>query len=113
MDFKEYSVGQFDTEEQKKFRKEVSDWIDANINSTLAQSPEERGESADANLTESKAFGLKLAARGWLTPSWPKEYGGAGLSADQRHIIAEEVARRVSICPVTGRTSRAACRVPP
>ena len=94
MDFKEYSVGQFDTEEQKKFRKEVSDWIDANINSTLAQSPEERGESADANLTESKAFGLKLAARGWLTPSWPKEYGGAGLSADQRHIIAEEVARR-------------------
>jgi len=28
MDFKEYSIGEFDTEEQKKFRQEVREWID-------------------------------------------------------------------------------------
>ena len=31
MDFKEYSIGEFDTEEQKKFRQEVREWIDKNM----------------------------------------------------------------------------------
>ena len=33
MDFKEYTIGEFDTEEQKKFRKEVGEWLDKNISS--------------------------------------------------------------------------------
>ena len=94
MDFKEYSVGAFDTEEQKKFRHEVREWIDKNMDRRLAQSAEERGEPADADSLIVMAFGRKLAAKGWLTPEWPKEYGGAGLSSDQRYIINQEVAAR-------------------
>ncbi|MGI9328714.1 MAG: acyl-CoA dehydrogenase family protein, partial [Pseudomonadales bacterium] len=25
----------------------------------------------------------RMAARGWTVPTWPREYGGAGLSKDQ------------------------------
>ena len=35
----------------------------------------------------------RMAARGWLTPSWPREYGGAGLSKLQQVVLAEEFAR--------------------
>ena len=92
MDFKEYSIGEFDTEEQKKFRKEVRDWIDKNIGPSLTQPAEERALDREADLHDTKEFGRKLAAKGWLTPEWPKEYGGAGLTADQRYIINQEVA---------------------
>src|SRR5271157_2533964 len=94
MDFKEYSVGEFDTEEQKKFRKEVREWIDKNISPSLMQPAEERGDVADADTPALIEFGRKLAAKGWLTPEWPKEVGGAGLTADKRYIINQEVAAR-------------------
>jgi alkylation response protein AidB-like acyl-CoA dehydrogenase len=34
----------------------------------------------------------RLAAAGYLTPSWPTEYGGAGLSRLQQVVVAEELA---------------------
>ena len=34
-----------------------------------------------------------LAERGWITPHWPAEYGGAGLSALQEFILQEEMMR--------------------
>lgn len=36
---------------------------------------------------------LALGARGWLTPSWPKEEGGAGLDAVRRRILDAELTR--------------------
>jgi alkylation response protein AidB-like acyl-CoA dehydrogenase len=34
-----------------------------------------------------------LAERGWITPHWPVEYGGAGLSTKQEFILQEEMMR--------------------
>jgi alkylation response protein AidB-like acyl-CoA dehydrogenase len=34
----------------------------------------------------------KLAARGWIAPAWPKEYGGAGLDTMEQFIMNEEFA---------------------
>jgi alkylation response protein AidB-like acyl-CoA dehydrogenase len=34
----------------------------------------------------------KLAAKGWIAPAWPKEYGGAGLSIMEQFIMNEEFA---------------------
>jgi alkylation response protein AidB-like acyl-CoA dehydrogenase len=34
----------------------------------------------------------KLAARGWIAPAWPKEYGGAGLTTTEQFILNEEFA---------------------
>jgi len=35
----------------------------------------------------------KLAARGWVAPAWPKEYGGAGMTVMQQFIYNLEMAR--------------------
>jgi alkylation response protein AidB-like acyl-CoA dehydrogenase len=34
-----------------------------------------------------------LARRGWVAPGWPREFGGPGWTAAQRHIFEEECAR--------------------
>ncbi|HEX5479350.1 MAG TPA: acyl-CoA dehydrogenase family protein [Dehalococcoidia bacterium] len=34
----------------------------------------------------------KLAARGWIAPAWPKEYGGAGMTVMQQFIFNQEMA---------------------
>src|SRR5262245_41690397 len=34
-----------------------------------------------------------LAERGWITPHWPTEYGGAGLSVMEEFILCEEMMR--------------------
>ena len=33
----------------------------------------------------------RLVAQGWTIPSWPKAYGGGGLSADESKVLAEEM----------------------
>lgn len=35
----------------------------------------------------------RLHARGWLAGNWPREFGGAGWGAVQRHIFEDEMAR--------------------
>jgi alkylation response protein AidB-like acyl-CoA dehydrogenase len=39
------------------------------------------------------ALRKKLLANGWIAPSWPRQYGGAGLDAMQQFILNEEFAR--------------------
>ena len=34
-----------------------------------------------------------MADRGWTAPTWPKEYGGGGLSPDEAKILQQEMAR--------------------
>ena len=40
-----------------------------------------------------EAYHAALNTSGWLAPSWPKEYGGAGWTTVQKHIFDEEAAR--------------------
>lgn len=47
-------------------------------------------------------FMKKAGARGYLTPSWPKEYGGLGTSHMQRYIVAEEMAYTVGRIAAVG-----------
>jgi len=42
---------------------------------------------------EGRTFIRKFAANGWLTPNWPREYGGLGLSAVLTAAIRSEMAR--------------------
>ena len=37
------------------------------------------------------AFTKKLAARGWIGMTWPKQYGGGELTAFARHVVVEEL----------------------
>jgi alkylation response protein AidB-like acyl-CoA dehydrogenase len=35
----------------------------------------------------------RMITKGWTVPTWPKEYGGAGLSADEAKILQQEMDR--------------------
>ncbi len=80
------------TEEQEQFRQEVRAWLEENI-------PDEMKEVIDPRDRTSEHYQWwlqkrkEMARKGWLYPTYPKEYGGGGLSADHEIIIEEELTR--------------------
>jgi alkylation response protein AidB-like acyl-CoA dehydrogenase len=43
-----------------------------------------------------------MAERGWTAPTWPREYGGGGLSKREAKVLAEETAKLRLRPPLTG-----------
>ena len=43
-----------------------------------------------------------MGARGWGTPTWPKEYGGGGLSRKEARVIEQELANAGAYNPIGG-----------
>ncbi|WP_293907636.1 acyl-CoA dehydrogenase family protein [Phenylobacterium sp.] len=86
------------------FRKEVREWVEGNFPKALKGVPnpmarEERGNAPSADMeTWRKAVG----AKGWGTPSWPKEYGGGGLSAAEARVVTGEFNRAGAYNPIGG-----------
>jgi alkylation response protein AidB-like acyl-CoA dehydrogenase len=85
------------------FRGEVRDWIAENFPASLKGKPnpmmrEERAKpSADQD-----AWRKAMGEKGWGVPTWPKEYGGGGLSAAQGRVVQQEVARAGAYNPIGG-----------
>ena len=82
------------TAEQESFRKEVRDWLAANVPKDLIDPVDnmDLSENTEAIYTRGMAFRRILGEKGWLAPAYPKEYGGGGLGVDQQMVIAEELA---------------------
>jgi len=75
------------TEEQKKFRQEVCDFLDKEVTAGAI----EESESGLGFGSHSWELMRKLGAKRWLAPSFPKEYGGLGLSRIYRYIVQREL----------------------
>jgi len=76
-------------EAAERFRLEVREFLKKEL------TPEIRDEYAhctDYPHGFNKAFSRKLGAKGWLTITWPKEYGGLGLDIWHRVVFDEEMA---------------------
>jgi alkylation response protein AidB-like acyl-CoA dehydrogenase len=74
------------------FREETRAWIADNFPESLkgkglGMEAEEK-ESVDADMD---LWRDRLASQGWGAPTWPKEYGGAGLSQTHARIINDEL----------------------
>lgn len=78
----------FTTEEQA-FRDEVRSFLDASLTPELAAKGAANRELTKADMEQWHAL---LNAKGWLAVTWPKEFGGTGWTAVQRHIFEEECA---------------------
>ena len=72
------------TPEEEAFRARVRSWLEENVPPP--------GSLAD-DLEAMRGWQRKLHAAGLLAVSWPKEYGGAGLSPMEQAILNEELAR--------------------
>jgi len=76
------------TEEQERFRQEVRGFLEEELRQGLWQ------PSCDAWIMKySPEFTKRVAAKGWIGLTWPKEYGGQGRSYIDRVILTEEMLR--------------------
>lgn len=93
------------TDAELAFQKEVRDFLDKELTPEVSSEVEHDAGWAP----HTRAFVHKLGAKGWLTPSWPKEYGGMGATYMQRYIIAEELALRAGPRVLIGATMAGSC----
>jgi alkylation response protein AidB-like acyl-CoA dehydrogenase len=83
------------TPKEEAFRKEVSDFLDAELTDELR-----RQHAMDKGLRdEARAFNRKIGEKGWLGLGWPKEYGGSGGSLRYEIILLQEFARHEAHIP--------------
>lgn len=89
------------------FRGEVRTWLEANC-------PEEMrtpiqgdwdvcwgGRNFKFQSDAQKVWLERMAAKGWTVPTWPKEYGGAGLTRAEEKVISSEMHKINARSPLT------------
>jgi alkylation response protein AidB-like acyl-CoA dehydrogenase len=72
------------------FRADIRAWLDTNLPQVLRTKVLEHKR---LNRDDYASWHKLLGTRGWSVVAWPKEYGGPGWNATQRHIWDEECAR--------------------
>ena len=77
------------TPEEQAFREEVRTWVRANLPEDIAHKVRN-----DLHLTrdDMQRWAKILGKKGWLGYGWPKEFGGPGWTATQKHLFEEECA---------------------
>jgi alkylation response protein AidB-like acyl-CoA dehydrogenase len=78
-------------DETSEFRAEVRAWLESNLpegwlSGEVLMTPEESAAFR-------KEWNEKLQQAGWICASWPKEYGGRGLSVLENIVLTEEFGR--------------------
>src|SRR5262249_16166106 len=89
--------------ELEAFRNEARTWLAANFPSSLKNKGammfmEGRGPADADFMAWKKAMGEK----GWGTPTWPREYGGGGLTRAQARVLQQEMTRIGAFSPIGG-----------
>ncbi|MFC1994554.1 acyl-CoA dehydrogenase family protein [Chloroflexota bacterium] len=80
------------TKEQEQLRQEVRAFVEKEVTPEVVRET----ELADGLGQASWEFLRKAGARGWLTPAWPREYGGLDGTHTDKLIIVEEFARHAA-----------------
>ena len=88
------------------FRAEVRAWLEANCPPSLRRAdaaPVDPEAGAAAPPTaDQELWRKRMGEKGWGTPTWPTEYGGAGLEPAEARIIQSELARIGAPNPIGG-----------
>jgi alkylation response protein AidB-like acyl-CoA dehydrogenase len=77
------------TPAEETFRSEVRTFIKNNYPESIRG--KSRGEFSGKE--DFLAWHRTLYKKGWVAPSWPREYGGTGWTSTQKYIFSEECAR--------------------
>ena len=78
------------------FRLEAREWLTANCPDSLRRGLggyTAGGRKATYGNPDTKLWLDRMAERGWTAPTWPKEYGGGGLTNAENMILDEEMRR--------------------
>jgi alkylation response protein AidB-like acyl-CoA dehydrogenase len=81
-----------------QFRTETRAWLEANCPASMRTPATEEevvwgGRNQVFTNPDSKVWLDRMAAKGWTAPTWPKEYGGGGLSKAEAIVLDQEIRR--------------------
>ncbi len=92
--------------EVETFRGEARTWLEDNYPQSLRRESDATQEAIMMGglkpTGELKLWKERMAAKGWGTPTWPKQYGGGGLSPQQARVLQEEMNRIGAANPMAG-----------
>ena len=77
------------TPEEQAFREEIRGWVKANLPAEIAHKVH---NALRLTRDDMQRWAKILGKKGWLGWGWPKEFGGPGWNAVQKHLFEEECA---------------------
>src|SRR5690349_976798 len=77
------------TPEEQKFREEVRAWVRENLPQEIAHKVH---NALHLTRDDMQGWARILGKKGWLGYGWPKQFGGPGWTAVQKHLFEEELA---------------------
>jgi alkylation response protein AidB-like acyl-CoA dehydrogenase len=77
------------TDDELAFRAEIRQWVAANLPKDLSHKVL---NSLHLTRDDMQRWAKILGAKGWLGYGWPKQFGGPGWNAVQKHLFEEECA---------------------
>lgn len=87
------------------FRVEARDWLEENFPKALAGNAKlQAGDVHDAHNRHPDflLWKARMGEKGWGVPTWPKPYGGGGLTPEEARVLAKEMKRIGAINPIVG-----------
>lgn len=89
------------------FREETRAWLAGNCPSSMCQkvAPADAingGRKRISSNPDAYVWLERMAEKGWTVPTWPVEYGGAGLDTDGFRVLLEELQRINARPPLVG-----------
>lgn len=77
------------TPEEQRFRDDIRAWVRANLPQDIAHKVR---NALHLSRDDHQRWAKLLGKQGWLGYGWPKEFGGPGWTAVQKHLFEEECA---------------------
>ncbi|MEO6362700.1 MAG: acyl-CoA dehydrogenase family protein, partial [Caldimonas sp.] len=77
------------TPEEQAFREEIRDWVAQNLPKDISDKVR---NSVRLSRDEMQRWAKILGQKGWHGWGWPKQFGGPGWNAIQKHLFEEETA---------------------
>jgi alkylation response protein AidB-like acyl-CoA dehydrogenase len=84
------------------FRAEARSWLEENFPRSLRGEDTYAGEGPAPETDDRKRWKQAMAEKGWGAPTWPKQYGGGGLSGPEARVLQQEMNRIGAYNPVAG-----------
>ena len=87
------------------FRAEARAWLDENVPASLRGNPDlvtEAFMAGEKPTGDYDQWRRRMGEKGWGAPTWPKAYGGGGLSPAQARVLAQEMAAIGVANPIIG-----------
>ena len=98
-------MADFGATELDAFRTEAREWLEENFPKSLRKNPDavtEQVMSGGKTTGDVDLWRQRMGEKGWGTPTWPKQYGGGGLTAAEARVLGEEMSRIGARNPIVG-----------